>query len=119
MPVSSVDLPVNIVAVMRDLDWSVNILDLLTYRRDSLANSLDYSANSSISIRAMLIDNLDSMVSMLVKRLAIDMRTATWMDCSASPVSPYVWATIPVTIQMRQMHLTVRSLDRRESYRLL
>lgn len=93
--------------------------DLLTCRRDSLANSLDYSVNNSITIRAMLMYSWDSTENMLVKRSATDMRTVTSTDCLANPVNQYGLATIQATIQMHLMHQMVRNLDRRESFRWL
>lgn len=119
MLASTVDSLVNNVAVKPDLGLSVSNQDLLTYKRDSLANNLDYSANNSISIRAMLIDNLDLMVNMLVMRSAIDMGTATLMDCLVNRANQYDLATIQATIQMHLMHRTVKNLDRRVSCRLL
>lgn len=118
-PANNVDSLVNNAAARLDSDLLVSSQDLLTCIRDSLANSLDYSANSLISNRAMLMDSLDLMVNMLVKRLAMHMSTVTLMDCLANRVSQYDLVTIQATIQTHPMHLKAKNLDRRESYRLL
>lgn len=118
-PANNVGSLVNSAAARLDSDLLVSSQDLLTCIRDSLANSLDYSANSSKSIRAMLMHSSDLMVNMLVKRSAIDMRMVTLTDCLANQVTQYDLATIQATIQMHLMHLKARNLDRRGSYRLL
>lgn len=118
-PANIVDSLVNSAAARLDSDWLVSSQDLLTCIRDSLANSSGYSANSSKSNRAMLMDSSDLMVNMLVKRSAIDMRMVTLTDCLENQVTQYDLATIQATIQMHLMHPKARNLDRRESCRLL